>query len=106
VDPLRTRKLLLHRSEIRRLAGKVQEKGLTLIPLRLYLQRGYAKVEIALAKGRRQYDKRRAIAERETRRDKERALRAGLRRIPGGSPSGDRPGADRTQARTPRQAAA
>jgi len=87
VDPLRTRKLLLHRSEIRRLAGKVQEKGLTLIPLRLYLQRGYAKVEIALAKGRRQYDKRRAIAERETRRDKERALRT-----------------NHVRARTPRQA--
>jgi SsrA-binding protein len=76
VDPLRPRKLLLHRSEIRRLGGKVQEKGLALIPLRLYLQRGYAKVEIALARGRRQYDKREAIAERDAEREKERALRA------------------------------
>jgi SsrA-binding protein len=75
-DPLRPRKLLLHRSEIRRLAGKVQEKGLTLVPLRLYLQRGYAKVEIALARGRRQYDKRRAIQERDAQRDKDRALSA------------------------------
>jgi SsrA-binding protein len=75
VDPLRPRKLLLHRSQIQRFAGKVQEKGLALIPLRVYLQRGYAKVEIALARGRRQFDKREAIAERDAQREKERALR-------------------------------
>ncbi len=74
VDARRSRKLLLHRREINRLIGKTKQKGLTLIPLSLYLQRGYAKVELGLAKGRRIYDKRRAIAERETKRDLERAL--------------------------------
>ncbi len=74
--PRRTRKLLLHRREIDRLIGRTVERGLTLIPLRLYLQRGYAKVEIGLARGRRQWDKRRAIAEREARREEERALSA------------------------------
>jgi len=73
-DPRRRRKLLLRRREIKRLVGKAQEKGLTLIPLRLYLRDGYAKVELALARGRRQYDKRRAIAERDMERDKEREL--------------------------------
>lgn len=73
-DPRRRRKLLLHRREIDRLLGRTQEKGLTLIPLELYLKRGYAKVQLALARGRRQYDKRRAIAEREARREEERAL--------------------------------
>ncbi|MFO8175562.1 MAG: SsrA-binding protein SmpB [Longimicrobiales bacterium] len=57
-DPLRTRKLLLHKHEIRRLAGQVEEKGLTLIPLQIYFRRGYAKVTVALAKGRKLYDKR------------------------------------------------
>lgn len=57
-DPLRTRKLLLHKYEIRRLAGQVEEKGLTLIPLQIYFRRGYAKVTLALAKGRKLYDKR------------------------------------------------
>ncbi len=73
-DPRRRRKLLLHRREINRLLGRSLEKGLTIIPLRVYLERGYAKVEIALARGRRQYDKRRAIAEREARREEERAF--------------------------------
>jgi len=73
-DPRRRRKLLLHRGEINRLVGKAQEKGLTLIPLRVYLRSGYAKVELGLARGRRQYDKRRAIAERDMERDKEREL--------------------------------
>ena len=74
VDPKRRRKLLLHRREINRLLGRTVERGLTIVPLRLYLQRGYAKVELGLARGRRQYDKRKAIAEREARREEERAL--------------------------------
>jgi SsrA-binding protein len=73
-DPKRTRKLLLHRREIDRLLGRTTEKGLTLVPLRVYLQRGYAKIELGLARGKRQYDKRKAIAEREARREEERAL--------------------------------
>lgn len=73
-DPKRRRKLLLHRREIDRMLGRTVEKGLTLVPLRIYLQRGYAKVAIGLARGKREYDKRRAIAERETRREEERAL--------------------------------
>lgn len=74
-DPIRPRRLLMHRSEIARLLGKVQQKGLTLIPLAIYFTRGRAKVELGLAKGKAAYDKRRAIAERESRRDVERALR-------------------------------
>lgn len=70
VDPRRTRKLLLHRNQINRLIGKTQEKGLTLIPLKLYLQRGYAKLELGLARGRKLYDKRRAIAERDAERER------------------------------------
>jgi SsrA-binding protein len=73
-DPRRRRKLLLRRSEISRLIGKTQEKGLTLIPLRVYLRNGYAKVELGLARGRRKYDKRQAIAARDIERDKEREL--------------------------------
>jgi SsrA-binding protein len=57
-DPLRPRKLLLNRHEIRRLIGKVEEKGLTLIPLEVYFRRGYAKITLALARGRKTYDKR------------------------------------------------
>ncbi len=74
--PRRDRKLLLHRKEISRLEGKVAERGLTLVPLRLYFVRGRAKVEIALARGKRRYDKRQAIRKRETDRDLQRALRA------------------------------
>ncbi|HOF89565.1 MAG TPA: SsrA-binding protein SmpB [Armatimonadota bacterium] len=74
-DPLRPRKALLHREEIRRLVGKTREKGLTLIPLRIYLSGGRAKVELGLARGKRQYDKREAIADRETARERERALK-------------------------------
>ncbi len=73
-DPKRTRKLLLHRREIDRLMGRTLERGLTIIPLRVFLQRGYAKVELGLARGRREYDKRRAIAEREAQREEERAF--------------------------------
>ena len=69
-DPLRPRKLLLHANQIRYLRGKVEQKGLTIVPLKIYLVRGRAKVEIALARGRKLYDKRDAMAER----DAERAL--------------------------------
>jgi SsrA-binding protein len=72
-EPRRPRKLLLHRRELDRLAGKVREKGFTIIPTRMYLSKGRAKLEIALARGKRKYDKRKVIAEREARRDMERA---------------------------------
>ena len=78
-DPTRSRKLLLHRAELRRLVGKVMEKGLTLIPLRLYFKSGRAKVEIGLARGRKLLDKRHVIREREERREMDRALRARTR---------------------------
>lgn len=74
-DPGRDRKLLLHRREIDSLLGKVREKGLTLVPTRMYLKDGKVKVEIALARGREKADKRRLIAEREARRQIERALK-------------------------------
>lgn len=74
-DPLRTRKLLMHKAEIGRLAGKVQEKGYTLIPLKIYFRRGLVKVELALARGKKLYDKRRDIAERDQRREVERGLK-------------------------------
>lgn len=75
VDPLRERKALLHKEEINRLLGKTREKGLSLIPLKIYLTHGRAKIELALARGKRQYDKREAIAERETNRERERVLK-------------------------------
>src|SRR5947209_8469332 len=68
-DPERTRKLLLHRREIGRLMGKVSERGLTLVPLRLYFKRGKAKVELGLARGKKLHDKRAAIRERDERRE-------------------------------------
>ncbi len=67
-DPLRARKILLHKNQIRYLISQVSQKGLTLIPLKLYFKRGFAKVELALAKGKRQYDKREAIKRREAER--------------------------------------
>jgi SsrA-binding protein len=73
---LRDRKLLLHRDEIDALVGRAKQRGYTIIPLQLYLKRGRAKVELGLARGKKQYDKRAAIAEREARRDIERALRS------------------------------
>ena len=79
-DPKRERKLLLHRAEIARLAAKVAERGLTLVPLQLYFREGRAKVELALARGRRRHDKRDAIREREQERELRRALRARTRR--------------------------
>jgi len=74
-DPRRPRKLLLHRREINRLTARVNERGYTIVPVRLYLKNGLAKVEIALARGKRKYDKRQAIAKRDAQRDVERALR-------------------------------
>lgn len=74
-EPRRRRKLLLHRREIERLQSGVQEKGYTIVPTRLYLKDGRAKVEIALARGKKLYDKRQAIAERDSKRQVERALK-------------------------------
>src|SRR3954451_8106873 len=74
-EPLRPRRLLLHRGEIGRLAAKSQEQGLTLVPLRMYAKKGNAKLELAVVRGKRQYDKRAAIAERESKRDLDRAVK-------------------------------
>ncbi|MFC1895676.1 SsrA-binding protein SmpB [Thermodesulfobacteriota bacterium] len=74
-DPLRPRKLLLHKQEIKRLTGKVRERGYTLVPLELYFKNGRAKVTIALAKGKRKYDKREAIRRKDENRDMERTRR-------------------------------
>lgn len=75
-DPLRTRKLLLHRKEIERLRGKMQQKGYTVVPLKLYFKGSRAKVEIGLAKGKRVYEKRETIKEREAKRTIERAMKS------------------------------
>ena len=74
-EPMRRRKLLLHRRQIERLAGKASQKGYTIVPLRLYFSRGKAKVEIALARGKKLYDKREAIGEREAGREAQRAVK-------------------------------
>src|SRR6266436_3723319 len=74
-DPERDRKLLLHKKEIARLGGKISEKGLTLVPLRLYFKGGRAKVEIGLARGRKLHDKRAALREREVRREMDKTAR-------------------------------
>lgn len=74
-DPIRTRKLLLNKAEIRKLIGKVKERGYTLIPLKVYFKRGYAKVELALAKGKQLYDKRRVLAEKAAEREVERVFK-------------------------------
>lgn len=73
-DPLRTRKLLLHRHEIQGLIGKVEEKGLTLVPLELYFKRGYAKVLLGLARGRKLYDKREKLKRRTQEKEARRAM--------------------------------
>jgi SsrA-binding protein len=73
-EPRRARKLLLHKEELRRISAKVKESGVTLVPLKIYFQDSYAKVEIAVARGRRSYDKRQAIAERESKRETARAM--------------------------------
>jgi SsrA-binding protein len=77
-DPIRPRKLLMHRREIERLRGKTKEQGLALIPMRVYFTHGLAKVEIGLGRGRREHEKRQSIAKREAEREMERA--AGRRR--------------------------
>jgi len=78
-DPERDRKLLLHGREIARLNGKIAERGLTLVPLRLYFRKGRAKLEIGLARGKKLHDKRSALREREVRREMDRAGRRGER---------------------------
>ena len=74
-EPMRSRKLLLHRREINQFVGRVETKGLTLIPLKLYLKGGRAKIELGLGRGKKLYDKREAIAERDVKREIERAIR-------------------------------
>ena len=78
-NPERDRKLLLHRRELARLSGKIAERGLTLVPLRLYFKDGRAKVELGLARGRKLHDKRAALREREEQREMGKAARAGRR---------------------------
>ncbi len=74
-DPLRPKKLLMHKSEIMKLFGKTREKGFTLVPLRVYFKRGRAKMEIALASGKHTFDKRRTLADKAMKRDVERELK-------------------------------
>lgn len=78
-DVMRTRKLLLHRREIEKLARSVSEKGLAVVPLRMYFSHGRAKLEIGVGRGKSTYDKRRAIAERDAEREAQRAMRAARR---------------------------
>jgi SsrA-binding protein len=74
-DPMRRRRLLLHRTEIRRLTTKIEQRGLTLVPLAIYFDRSYAKVQLGLARGRKVHDRREAIREREEKREMERHRR-------------------------------
>lgn len=74
-DPLRTRKLLMHKGEIQRLMGKMMQKGYTLLPLKIYFKDGKAKIELALAKGKKQYDKREDIKKRDAAREMEKAFK-------------------------------
>ena len=74
-EPTRPRKLLLHRKEVDSLAGKVMQRGLTLVPLKLYIKHGIAKIELGVAKGKKVYDKRETIARKEAERKIERALK-------------------------------
>ena len=78
-DPLRVRKLLLHKKEITRLIGKVSQEGLTIVPLSVYFKRGRVKVEIGLCKGKKLYDKREDMAKRDAKRDIERAMKERIR---------------------------
>jgi len=75
VNPKRKRKLLLHSREIERLKGQVEVKGLTLVPLRIYFKKGYAKLELALAKGKKLYDKRHSLAEKDAQREMDREIK-------------------------------
>ena len=78
-EPTRTRKLLLHRDQIAELVGRTQAKGFTLVPLKLYIRNGMAKLEIGIARGKKAYDKRRTIAERDARRELERSTKERVR---------------------------
>ncbi|HJV47181.1 MAG TPA: SsrA-binding protein SmpB [Bacillota bacterium] len=78
-EPLRTRKLLLHRDQINKLIGAIKEKGYTLVPLKVYLKNGLAKVEVALAKGKKEYDKRETIKKKDAQREIEKAIKDRLR---------------------------
>jgi len=78
-EPKRTRKLLMHKAEILRLVGKTREKGLALVPLKVYFKRGIAKVELALARGKKMYDRREDIAARDARREIDRAIKERLK---------------------------
>ena len=80
-EPLRPRKLLLHKGEINKLIGKVQQQGLTLVPLKLYLKHGLAKVDLGVCKGKKNYDKRQDIAERDAKREIERHMRERMKEI-------------------------
>ncbi|HEY9908406.1 MAG TPA: SsrA-binding protein SmpB [Thermosynechococcaceae cyanobacterium] len=74
-EPRRTRKLLLHKDEIRKLTGKVQQEGLTLVPLKMYMKRGWVKVDIALVRGKKLHDKREDARKKQDKRDMERAMK-------------------------------
>jgi SsrA-binding protein len=74
-DPLRTRKLLLHKEEIRKLVGKVEQKGLTLVPLKMYLKNGWVKIDLGLGKGKKLHDKREDMKRRDDKREIERAIK-------------------------------
>ncbi|MGA7938091.1 MAG: SsrA-binding protein SmpB [Kovacikia sp.] len=74
-DPRRTRKLLLHKDEIRKLRGKVEQQGLTLVPLKMYMKRGWVKIDIALVRGKKLHDKREDVRKREDQRNMQRALK-------------------------------
>jgi SsrA-binding protein len=74
-DPRRTRRLLLHKKEIRKLIGKVEQEGLTLVPLKMYLKRGFVKLTIAVAKGKKLHDKRESLKERQDQREMSRAMK-------------------------------
>ena len=76
-EPLRQRKLLMHRDEIRKLTGKTTEKGMTLVPLRMYFVKGRVKVAVGLARGKKEYDKRETIKKRETDRETRAAIKSG-----------------------------
>ena len=78
-EPLRTRKLLLHRDQINKLIGAIKEKGYTLVPLKVYLKNGLAKVEVALAKGKKEYDKRESIKQKDAQREIAKAIKDRLR---------------------------
>jgi SsrA-binding protein len=78
-EPTRTRKLLLHRDQIAELVGRTQAKGFTLVPLKLYIRNGMAKLEIGVGRGKKAYDKRRTIAERDARRELERSTKERVR---------------------------